>query len=282
MRIFALFRLIRPLNGLIGGISVFVGGFLTQKELRSPELPLACLVCFLIISAGNSLNDWADAEIDKINKPKKPIPSGKFTRPQVLVISIILFVFGLFISLKLPIALLFIALFASLLLLLYNFRLKAKGLSGNLIVAILGGLPFIYGGVVLGDWLPTLIPFGFAFLLHFAREILKDIEDIPGDRNANNVSFPIKYGVRKAILLSNLILGVLIAFTFLPFFIGWYGVIYLIGVILCIDLSLGLTIYKLRQVGCDVVIASTYVSKACDSLKFTMLIGLAVLSLGYY
>ncbi len=276
----AFFKLLRPLNGIIGGISVFVGGFLAYNSQLTThnslfELPLACLVCFLIISAGNSINDWADAEIDKLNKPDKPIPSGRFTRPQVLVISIILFALGLLITLLLPIALFFIALLASLLLLLYNFNLKARGLSGNLVVAVLGGLPFIYGGVVLGDWLPTLIPFGFAFLLHFAREILKDIEDMPGDSNANNVSFPIKYGVRKAILLSNLILGVLIAFTFLPFLAGWYGVLYLIGVILCIDLSLGLTIYKLSK-------DESYVSKACDSLKFTMLIGLAVLALGYY
>ena len=278
MKIIAFLKLLRPLNGIIGGVSVFVGGFLTHEIVgtrHGVSLLLASLVCFLLISAGNAINDWADTEIDKLNKPDKPIPSGKLTRSQVLVISIILFALGLLITLKLPMPMFFIALFASVLLLLYNFKLKAKGLSGNLVVAILGGLPFIYGGVVLGNWLPTLIPFGFAFLLHFAREILKDIEDIPGDRNANNVSFPIKYGVRKAILLSNLILGVLIAFTFLPFLVGWYGVLYLIGVVLCIDLSLGIAIYKLSK-------NDDYVSKACDSLKFSMLIGLAVLALGYY
>ncbi len=275
----AFFRLLRPLNGIIGGVSVFVGGFLTQEEIigtrHGMSLLLACLVCFLLISAGNVMNDWVDTEIDKINKPDKPIPSGKFTRPQVLVISIILFALGLLIAVRLPIALLFIAIFASLLLLLYNLKLKARGLFGNLIVAILGGLPFVYGGVVLKNWIPTLIPFGFAFLLHFAREILKDVEDIPGDKNAGNISFPIKYGERKAIFLSNLILVTLIAFTFLPFFIGLYGRFYLIGVIICVDLSIGFTIYKLIE-------DNNYVSKACDSLKFNMLIGLAILALGYY
>lgn len=271
----AILKLIRPLNGMIGGVSVFIGGFLTHESIRNFCLFLACLVCFLIISAGNAINDFVDADMDKINKPKRPIPSGKCTKGQVLIISIILFTVGLVISVKLGLQMFIITLIASLLILMYNFNLKKQGISGNLLVAFLGGFPFVYGGIVLGKWVPTLIPFGFAFLLHFAREILKDIEDIPGDKSMNSISFPIKYGVRKATLLSTITLSVLIGVTILPFVLYIYGLPYLIGVILCIDIPLGVIIYKLLK-------TERYVFSANKLLKFNMVIGLGILALGYY
>lgn len=269
-----MFGLLRPLNGVIGGLSVFVGGLLTH-ELVSLPLLLACLVCFLIISGGNAINDFVDTEIDRINKPDRPIPSGRCTKRVVLIISIVLFAVGIGISIWLGLQMFLIAILASFLILLYNFNLKGRSISGNLLVSFLGGLPFVYGGVALGRLPPTLIPFGFAFLLHFAREILKDVEDIPGDRSANKSSFPIKYGVKKAILLSTITLAILMGVTIVPFLFHLYGLIYLISVIVCMDIPFFVIIYNLFK-------SDKYVFRANNLLKFNMIIGLVILALGYY
>jgi geranylgeranylglycerol-phosphate geranylgeranyltransferase len=275
MKIVAFFRLLRPLNGMIGGLSVFVGGLLTHESVRGSTLVLACLVCFLIIGAGNAINDFVDVNIDKVNRPGRTIPSGRYTKMQVLVISLILFAIGLMVSAGLGSQMFFIALLASLLTVLYSFWLKGKGISGNVLVACLGGLPFLYGAVALGHWRAAVVPFAFAFLLHLARELLKDIEDMPGDRTAGSESFPLKYGVRRTVLLSCTVMILLMATTILPFTIRLYGVPYFIGVLVCIDLPTGLIIYKL-------FIDNSYVSKANNLLKFNMLIGLGILALGYY
>lgn len=267
--------IIRPLNGLIGAVSVFIGALLTHKHIIISQLILACLVCFLIISAGNALNDYVDAEIDKINRPTRTIASGKATRNQVLIISIILFVAGLAISIKLSLGMFLIALLAALLLLIYNFNLKKLGLSGNLVVAFLGGLPFVYGGILQKKWELTIIPFLFAFLLHLARELLKDVEDMEGDKKGNVISFPIKHSERGAIVLATLVLGILILITPVPFILHLYGWIYLVAVIVFMDLIIGILIYRLLK-------NNSFVPKACNILKFNMLIGLVVLALGYY
>jgi geranylgeranylglycerol-phosphate geranylgeranyltransferase len=275
MKIVAFFGLLRPLNGVIGGLSVFVGGLLTHESVRGPYLALACFACFLVISAGNAINDFVDADIDKINRPQRAIPSGKFTKRQVLIISLVLFAIGLVISAGLGVQMFAIALLASILTVLYSFWLKSKGIFGNLLVACLGGLPFLYGAVTIGHWSSAIVPFAFAFLLHLPREVLKDIEDMPGDRTVGSESFPLKHGTTKAILLSCAMMIILIAATILPFLIRLYGMPYLIGVLICIDIPIGWTAYKLFSY-------DSYVSKADNMLKCQMLIGLGILALGYY
>lgn len=273
-RVIGIVALTRPVNGVVGIVSVFVGALLTHRVLLAPELTLACISCFFIISAGNALNDYADTGADATNKPNRPIPAGKLTKNGALMVSIILFLIGLGLSFGVSWILFTIALGASLLLLWYNFNLKGRGISGNVTVAFLGGLPFVYGGIAVKSWIPTLIPFLFAFLLHLGREILKDVEDMAGDRIVGTFSFPIKHGSRMGIRLAGVILGFLILLTPLPFIFRVYGWPYLIAVLVCIDLVIGRMIYKLRDI--------FFIPQANNWLKFCMIIGLGVLALGYY
>jgi len=274
MKIIYFFKLLRPLNGIIGGLAVLVGGLLTDETIE-PNIFLACIVCFLIISAGNAMNDLVDFEIDKINRPTRSIPSGKLTKKEVIIGSAVLFIIGDMASILLGIQILIITCLASLLIIIYNFNLKRKGISGNLLVAFLSGFPFVYGGIVIGKPIFTVIPFLFAFLLHLAREILKDIEDMTGDKIANSLSFPIKYGSKKAIRLAIGILSSLILVTILPSAIQLYNRVYLIGVIICIDIPVCIVMYKLLK-------SEMYVSTANKLLKFSMVIGLGILVIGGY
>lgn len=269
--------LIRPTNGIIGAVSVLIGASLANKfSILNPQfsildITLACLSCFLIISAGNSFNDYCDAEIDSINRPERPIPSGKIRENQALAISIIFSLLGLFSAYLVSPILLSVALAGLFLLFLYSHFLKRRGLIGNVIVAILGGVPFIYGALAVKRFAPALIPFGFAFLFHFTREILKDVEDIKGDRLNNTSSFPMQYGERKAVILAVSILILLILFTFLPFVFGFYGIYYLTAILI---LNFILIMIAVRLFQNKVPIA-----QVTHHLKFGMVIGLVALFL---
>ncbi|MBI4721430.1 MAG: geranylgeranylglycerol-phosphate geranylgeranyltransferase [Candidatus Stahlbacteria bacterium] len=274
MKIVYFVKLLRPLNGIIAGLSVLVGGLLTYEDI-SGNVFLACLVCFLIISAGNAMNDLVDSEIDKINRPTKPIPSGKLTKKEVIIGSTVLFIIGIMASILLGMQMLIITCLVSLLIIIYNFNLKRKGISGNLLVAFLSGFPFVYGGITMGKPIFTIIPFLFAFLLHFSREILKDIEDMVGDKTANSISLPIKYGNKKAIRLAIGILGLLILVTLLPPAMHLYNRFYLISVVICIDIPMCVIMYRLLK-------SETFVPAANNWLKLSMVIGLGVLVIGGY
>jgi len=135
-------------------------------------------------------------------------------------------------------ALLVLALGVSILLILYDLRLKRITLWGNLAVGLAGGLAFVYGGLAVGRPTGALIPTGFAFLFHLGREIVKDAEDISGDREAGAVTLPVRWGVRTAVAVASGTFGLLMPLTFVPFWLGLYGWLYLITVVFGVDLVL--------------------------------------------
>ena len=85
------FIIIRPLNCLITFIAIIVSGFICSKDNHiSTNLFLAGLVGFLITAAGNSINDIIDIDIDRINRPNRPLPSLKLTFKQAWVSFVLL------------------------------------------------------------------------------------------------------------------------------------------------------------------------------------------------
>ena len=110
---------------------------------------------------------------------------------------------------------LLIVLFTVALLYVYSARLKRTVLIGNVLIGLMTGMAFIYGGVVVGRVERAVVPAIFAFLINLARELLKDSEDIEGDRIENAVTLPIKYGVMTALMLATgtqlILIGVTIA-----------------------------------------------------------------------
>ena len=73
----AYLEIIRPGNAIMAVIAVLlvaiISGIFTLNVL------LACTVVFIITGAGNSINDYFDHKIDAINKPYRPIPSGRIS-----------------------------------------------------------------------------------------------------------------------------------------------------------------------------------------------------------
>jgi len=92
----------RPINCLMGAISVIIGLLNTRLDVSFERLAinilLGFLTYFLIAASGMVINDVYDIEIDKINRPERPIPRGSITLMQAKILFIMYFCCGLFLS----------------------------------------------------------------------------------------------------------------------------------------------------------------------------------------
>lgn len=147
-------------------------------------LALAAASTSLVTAGGNVLNDLLDREGDRTNHPDRPLVTGAVSVGAARGLIVALFVAGVAVAVPVvlvqPLVGLLLAL-AVVALLGYEFRLKANGLVGNLVVGFLTGLVFLYGGAAAGHAL-VLAPFAaMAFFATVSREVIKDMEDVAGD-----------------------------------------------------------------------------------------------------
>jgi geranylgeranylglycerol-phosphate geranylgeranyltransferase len=176
-------ELIRPMNCALASVGVMVGGFLVAKTLTFPLL-VAAAAAFLITGAGNSINDFFDVEPDKINRPERPIPAGELSPGMAVLITLAMFGAGILMSSMINWLTFFIAIFNSLMLVLYSFNFQNKMLVGNMAVSYLAASTFIFGGAAVNNLVLPLILSLLAGLATLAREIVKDLEDLEGDRRS--------------------------------------------------------------------------------------------------
>ncbi len=202
----AYFQLMRSGNCLMGAFAA-VTGVLIAYSMLDPAVTslfldtlLIFLVVFLITGAGNTINDYFDVDIDAVNKPSRPIPSGQIGLSQALYFSLALFAVGTAMAFLINVICGLIALFNSMLLIYYAKTLKRTVLFGNISVGYLTGSTFLFGGAVFGiEGLKALsVLFLLATFATIAREIVKDIEDIEGDKNDGANTLPIRIGVKKS------------------------------------------------------------------------------------
>ena len=242
----ASFRLTRPLNCLIAALSVGVGSLASGMAVGPLDTLLAALAAALVTGAGNSHNDLIDLEIDRINRPRRPLPAGLISTRHAAIESLLLAAGGISVAWWIgpwPGA---IATGVAGGLLLYNAALKGSALWGNLLVSGLAATAFPFGAIASGAWGRSWIPAAFAFLFHLGREIVKDLEDTPGDRRGGARTLALQIGPRSAALLAAFVYLALIVCTFVPFALSVYGVVYL-GLILALDLLIAAALVRLAR-----------------------------------
>lgn len=275
-KVLAYFEILRPLNFSITFFSIYFAIVIANKSLFcSTKAFLGALAGALISGAGMVINDYFDFEIDKINRPERPIPSGKISLQSAKIYYVSLNLIALLIvSFTNAIAFL-IALISIVLIFFYSYSFKNRGIIGNFVVAFMTGFAFIFGGVIGENILPLVFPFFFALLINFAREILKDIEDVEGDKTKNLKTFPIVYGVRKSFQMISFLLSLTILVTILPYLIGIYNVYYLMIVLFAVDLVLVNVIKKINSNP-----SKSDLRKLSDLIKYEMIIGLIAIYIG--
>jgi geranylgeranylglycerol-phosphate geranylgeranyltransferase len=234
-KISAYIKIVRPYNFLITFLTVIIAALVSyQGEFSSAKIFLAAITASLTMSAGNIINDIYDLNGDKINHPGRPLPSGIISLQSAYIYYFILLAVSLFLSSYISNLNFAVNLLAIFLLYLYSYKLKRIALTGNLVVSLLTGLAFIYGGIAVNNIYHSIIPALFAFLINLIREIVKDMEDAEGDMREGIISFPSKYGVRTA---KNTIIALsvlLILFTFFPYINGNYGRYYIAVILILV------------------------------------------------
>ncbi|EHQ34666.1 geranylgeranylglycerol-phosphate geranylgeranyltransferase [Methanoplanus limicola] len=225
-------KITRPVNSLFAGFAVLLGIIIAKGTIPgdSPaEYLILIPVVAMITAAGNVINDYYDREIDAVNRPERPIPSGSVSPKGALLYSAVLFAAGISISFFAGFLCLIIASVNSLLLVLYAMKLKGVPFAGNISVSYLSASIFLFGGALYG--LSGLINnFPVALITFFAilsREILKDAEDVEGDRAGGVKTLPMYTGIYKSSVLAFVFALIAVIISLMPVF-RWWGLYYIL------------------------------------------------------
>lgn len=203
-----LLRLMRPPNGFMMGFAVIVGASLSIQQPMPeliPKILLGFITAFSLTSASMAINDYYDREIDRINEPSRPIPSGTIKAEESLIFAAILSTLGLAAAYITSHECLLIAAASLIVSITYATKGKRTGLPGNFLVSACVAIPFIYGGYVSssGLSLKALIFTAMAFLSNTGREIVKGIVDVAGDEAEGIRTFAVSHGPRAAAYLGS-------------------------------------------------------------------------------
>jgi len=241
----AYIEILRPFNALMGVIAVLLVAIIIVNF--TVYVPIACLIVFLFTGAGNVINDYVDHKIDAINKPERPIPSGRISLKTAAIYSIVLFIISIIMAFIIGPIPGIIVILSAILMFLYAYYLKKSLLIGNLSIAFLTGLCFVFAGVVLDAVTISIILGIFAFLMTMAREIVKDMEDIEGDSAENAKTFPIIFGMRASSTLAAFFMVLASITSPALYFMGIFNIIYLIIIIFAIILFLTCAVSILKD-----------------------------------
>lgn len=270
----ALVELLRPVNGLMAAVAVLVGAHVSRSPTFWGPALAGAAAAFAASGASNALNDRLDVASDVINRPGRPVPSGRLT---LAAASTAACVFGAAsIALAALIGPRAVALALSWLVLtaLYSATLKGVPLAGNATVALVASTPFLMGGFSQDKHLLAIVPCALAFFVHLAREIVKDVEDVEGDEAAGARTFAVRRGDAASFAVVRGVLIALIALSALPFVFGIYGWGYA-GVLAVIDAVL---VWLMLSMEANSV--SKGFGRPSNVLKAVMALGLLAFAVG--
>lgn len=232
--------LFRAGNSVTGIFGVILGSILASRGLPSGEYALITVLhsvsVMTFMFSWNALNDYMDVDIDQINRPDRPLPSGAITLDSAKrgiqatgLLSVLSLMVAGYVSsigeMGLENWIPALAIWGLALFLLFNYesssrfsyKMKEKGLPGNFAISLSVGLVIIFGAASVSKpfddrvWIVFLI----GFLYNLSREIVKDVEDIDGDEGRN--TFAMRIGVDGARTVAAGLLVLALAAILAPF-----------------------------------------------------------------
>lgn len=230
----AFIRLLRPINLAIIAFTMYAmrwglqytllidSSIFSEFQLSEFHFALSVLVMILLAGAGNLINDYFDVKVDRLNKPEKVLVGRKVKRRIVMAshhgFNILATLITAFLAYRHGnLWLIAIPVFMAASLWFYSMVFKRQFWIGNFVVALMVAVVPVWSGlielplmaqtmqVIGGDgssltretW-TWLIGYSiFAFLLTLIREVVKDMEDIRGDKAAGFETLPIRWGIRN-------------------------------------------------------------------------------------
>jgi geranylgeranylglycerol-phosphate geranylgeranyltransferase len=221
-----LWKLTRFEHAIMLAIAVLIGEIIILGHIPIFTLPiiLSLLVPIFSEAGAFALNDYFDVETDRLNKKlERPLVSGTISPEFALWFSIITLLFSTVFAFFINSAAFAIALIFNILAILYNWKLKDLPLLGNIYIGFTMAIPFIFGNFVVSSNLSILaiILAALGFVAGLAREIIKSVQDMAGDKKAReSKTLPIIIGKRKSVYLAAVLYVVFVLLTIIPFNYG--------------------------------------------------------------
>ncbi|MGV8905751.1 MAG: UbiA family prenyltransferase [Acetobacterium sp.] len=226
-----LIQLIRPELPFAAGVCVIIGEIIAFGGFSSfQNLLLGFMWGFFLSSPAMIINDYFDIEVDKVNSPNRPLPSGLIQPAAAIALAVMTTLIGMSVSAFIGMTTILLYIIFWLVGFLYNWKLKEMGLLGNLLVSSSVAITFILGGIVVGEpgnktvWILSLM----VFLFDLGEEIAADAMDIEGDKKRDIKSIAILIGKKNALRISAALFALMIMVSLLPVLWNLLGTIYFI------------------------------------------------------
>jgi len=195
--------------------------------------------------AGLYLADYFDRSLDAIQKPHRPIPSGRISPPEALGVGASFAVVGLGLTFLLPPINILLVFLAGILVLCYAKFTKAKGLLGNFNRGAMTVVTYLFGVFSLDSTSPIPLSLWLLSLVFFFHDtnsnIIGAIRDVQGDKTGGYATTPVRYGIRRTLLISVVLsvlylllaVGIMLRYPFTTYPIYFFAVVSLGILILC-------------------------------------------------
>lgn len=246
---------IQAVHGLIktelpvaAGVCVVAGEIISGQPAAASEILLGFTVGFFLSGTAMMTNDYWDLEVDKVNHPTRPLPSGKISIMELWVLAAVFSVVGFAAAALLGLDALVFSVIVWVVGLLYNWRYKESGLPGNMMVSLSVASTFILGGIAVGGLFNGLVWLfgGIAFFFDLGEEIAGGAMDVEGDAKRGAKTLARVRGREFALRASAVVFGLVIVLTFLPYLFGWLGFTYL-ALAVFLDLGVVFFVYGLLR-----------------------------------
>lgn len=238
-KLFAHIETCRPYTVLWCGLISLSGACFAWGMI--PPLKIALLSVFAPVCgwiAGLYLADYLDRDLDAIEKSHRPIPSGRISPNEALIFGAIFALSGTVMTLFIHVQNIIFIFIAGLLVYCYARYTKSRGVIGNINRGLLAVVAYYFGvfSYVHSPYhLPSyIILFSLIFFIHdINTNIIGTLRDIQGDKKAGYKTIPVRYGVKKSMVFSIVLLSLWLTLTFLlPIYYQLFSLSFLIVMII--------------------------------------------------
>ena len=202
------FTLWPPALGMIsGGVTAWgaQGANVSDDPVRLVlNVAIGALMAAVLNGASNGINQIYDLPLDAINKPSRPLPSGRMSIPEAKVVTAVLYVVALVLAALVNWQCFSMAAIAAFLTWAYSappMRTKRHAIGANLTIAIPRGLMLKVAGWTTVKSFMAVEPWyigSIFFLFLLGAATTKDFADMEGDAAHGCITLPVRYGVKKA------------------------------------------------------------------------------------
>jgi geranylgeranylglycerol-phosphate geranylgeranyltransferase len=207
-KLFAHIESMRPYTLLWCGLVSLAGASLTVRDLPPARTTLLVFIIPILgWIAGLYLADYYDRTLDTIQKPQRPLPSGRIRPTEALVVGAVFAFAGLFLTILLPWVTIPLIITVGILVVCYAKFTKTRGLLGNFNRGALTVVTYLFGVFAVGIPLSSIPWYIWAlslvFFLHDTNSnIIGAIRDVQGDQTGGYQTTPVLYGITKALVIS--------------------------------------------------------------------------------